>query len=162
MKDKTSPIFDDGDTHTSEDLVWPYLCVAKTAWGTGATPARALRAAQKGGLNKSKDVWAIWECIVPNGRIRLLPEHHAITVELPIDMDVEDYDFWEDKHEPQRLRLLGCSFKFTERIIRTRSKRIEARLQQALEESKEVGLWDEAAVLEIAEEILKGHNDVDI
>ena len=83
-------------------------------------------------------------------------------MELPIDMDVEDYDFWEDKHEPQRLRLLGCSFKFTERIIRTRSKRIEARLQQALEESKEVGLWDEAAVLEIAEEILKGHNDVDI
>ena len=128
--DKTNPIFTDDDTHTSDDEVAEYICIGGEAWGIGHTPKQAIDAAKNAGLDRKSDVWAIWESLIPHGRIRLIAENKSITVVTPEDMDWDETLFWESKYKPARLRMIACSSKFSVRIIRVRTSRIERELRK--------------------------------
>lgn len=155
MKDKRHPIFDDDETHTSADLTSSYICVGADVWGIGQTPRQAISEAISRGLNRQKDHWAIWENLVPHGRFRLMGA--GITVALPSDMSDEDRDFWLNPRRAQRLRMIACSTKFSSRIIRTRSDRLEERARHAQRKRS----LDTDAALDAVEELLKGGNDGD-
>jgi len=152
--DKTNPIFTDDDTHTSDDEVAEYICIGGESWGVGHTPKQAIDAAKKAGLDRKSDVWAVWESLISHGRIRLIAETKSITVVPPIDMDWDESLFWESKYKPARLRMIACSSKFSVRIIRVRTNRIERELRRKMQ-LQGIDI-DPTQAIEAVEELLKG------
>jgi len=96
----------------------------------------AIQNAVKHGLDRQKDYWAVWENLVPGGKIRLDEESRGIAVDLPTEISIEDYQYWTHSNRPARLRMIACSQKFANRIIKVRSDRldIQARKQRLLNE----------------------------
>ena len=151
VKDRTWPIFHDDDTHTSEDKTSPYICVGTGVWGVGFPPREAISHAVSKGLSRQKDHWAIWENLVPHGRLRLV-DGSGLTVVLPSDISDEDKNIWHNPLRAQRLRMIACSLKFSSRIIRTRSDRLEEKRRRIMHEQT----VNTEAAIDAVEELLKG------
>jgi len=135
VKDRTWPIFHDDDTHTSEDKTSPYICVGTGVWGVGFTPREAISHAVSKGLSRQKDHWAIWENLVPHGRLRLV-DGSGLTVVLPSDISDEDKNKINIKRAPELVyglrNFIGNAVKFSkskvEIILRSDEKVIEIKI----------------------------------
>ena len=103
----------------------PYICTGNGGHGAGDTPRLAIQTAVDHGLDREKDHWAIWENLVTGGRIRLDEKSKGITVDLPEEMSMDDYQYWTHPNRPARLRMIACSQKFANRIIKVRSDRLD-------------------------------------
>ena len=119
------------DRHEKEaDRSMAYLCTGYGGFGIGHTPRSALSKAEGNGLDMERHDWAVWENLVPGGRFRLDARRRGVMVELPADMDEDDFSFWTHPNRPQRLRMIACGSHFANRIIKIRSRRIDGAVKE--------------------------------